>query len=119
MRKHGPLVCHFISCYSFNTFLVEKLRIEKDDIQAELDNEIDQVALWKQGLRQSSRIFSLKNLEHSISKAAQERQTKDFTTKNQQLAFDLEKMKAENDRLQKQNDLLERERVSNILVFFS
>lgn len=28
---------------------VEKLRVEKDDIQAELDNEIDQVALWKQG----------------------------------------------------------------------
>ena len=27
-------------------------------------------------------------------------------------------MKAENDRLQKQNDLLERERVSDILVFF-
>lgn len=62
--------------------------------------------------------FFNKYLEHSISKAAQERQTKDFTTKNQQLAFELEKMKAENDRLQKQNDLLERERVSDILVFF-
>ena len=36
---------------------VEKLRVEKDDIQAELDNEIDQVALWKQGSWYFLRLF--------------------------------------------------------------
>ena len=47
----------FLLVATFSIFLVEKLRIEKDDIQAELDNEIDQVALWKQGLTYFSRFF--------------------------------------------------------------
>lgn len=75
---------------------VDKLRSEKDDVQAKLDSETDQVTFWKQ--------------EHGILKSSHERAEKELSAKHELLAIDLEKCRAELSHTQKDQIIVERER---------